>query len=188
MRRPAVLRRQPGEPNVKTVAALAASAILLSAAPAPAQEAAARASLVNRQGRSVGTVTLTQTQSGLLHLIVEAADLPPGPHGFHVHAVGQCDPATNFDSAKGHFMLEGQTHGAMTKNGPHAGDLPNVHVGADGVLKAEFLTDQMSLTDGAPNNLRDADGSAVMIHEMADDYVTDMTGDAGARLACGVIQ
>lgn len=166
----------------------AAVAFALPPLPAAAQEAVAKASIVDKGGKSIGTASFTQTKSGLLHIIVEAAGVPPGPHGFHVHAVGKCDPATNFDSAKGHFMLEGQTHGAMTEKGPHAGDLPNVHVGQDGILKAEFLTDQMSLTEGKPNNIRDADGSAVMIHDMADDYATDMTGNAGSRLACGVIE
>lgn len=174
---------------MRIAAAFAATAVLaLAAMPAAAQETAAKANILNKQGTSIGTATFTQTKSGLLHIIVEATDVPPGPHGFHVHAVGQCDPATNFDSAKGHFMLEGQTHGAMTEKGPHAGDLPNIHVGQDGILKVEFITDQMSLVDGQPNNLRDADGSAVMIHDMADDYATEMTGNAGSRLACGVIE
>lgn len=170
-------------------AATLAAAGALAAPPAAAQDAtAAKASLFGKDGKSIGTATFTQTKSGLLHIIVEATGVPPGPHGFHVHAVGKCDPATNFDSAKGHFMLEGQTHGAMTEKGPHAGDLPNVHVGQDGILKAEFITDQMSLIEGKPNNIRDADGSAVMIHDMADDYTTDMTGNAGSRLACGVVE
>lgn len=164
------------------------AALALTIAPALAQETGARANLLNKEGTSLGTVTFTQTKSGLLHIMVEATNVPPGPHGFHVHSVGKCDPATNFDSAKGHFKLGDQTHGAMTEKGPHAGDLPNVHVGQDGILKIEFLTDQMSLAEGQPNNLRDADGSAVMIHEMADDYETDMTGNAGGRLACGVIE
>ena len=170
--------------------AIAGTALLLCCGPALAQEAAAKASIVNKEGASIGTATFTQTKSGLLHVIVEAAGVPPGPHGFHVHTVGKCEPNSGkgFESAGGHFALEGQAHGAMTEKGPHAGDLPNVHVGQDGILKAEFLTDQMSLAEGKPNNLRDADGSALMIHDMADDYMTEMTGNAGGRIACGVIQ
>lgn len=173
---------------MKILAAFAASLLALSAAPAGAQEAVARANVINKEGTSLGTITFTQTKSGLLHIMAELTNLPPGPHGFHIHKVGKCDAADGFKSAEGHFALEGQTHGAMTEKGPHAGDLPNVHIGQDGILKAEFLTDQMSLTEGQPNSLRDADGSAVMVHEMADDYTTDMTGNAGGRLACGVIE
>jgi superoxide dismutase, Cu-Zn family len=76
----------------------------------------------------------------------------------------------------------------MAENGPHAGDLPNVHVGQDGLLKVEFFTERLSLAEGAANPLKDADGSAIVIHAGPDDYASDPSGNSGDRLACGVIE
>ena len=72
--------------------------------------------------------------------------------------------------------------------GPHPGDFPNVNVGQDGVLKAEFFTDRLSLGDGGQNPLVDEDGSAVVVHAEPDDYASDPAGHAGDRIACGVVE
>jgi Cu-Zn family superoxide dismutase len=76
----------------------------------------------------------------------------------------------------------------MAEGGPHAGDLPNVHAATEGVVKAEFFTDGFSLGEGGKNPLKDTDGSAVVLHAQPDDYTTQPTGDAGDRLACGVVE
>ena len=153
---------------------------------AHAQESAS-ARMMNAEGEEIGTVTLNATASGLVHVIAEVADLPPGPHGFHIHQTGQCDPASGFESAGGHYAGD-KEHGVMVEGGPHPGDFPNVNVGQDGVLKAEFFTDRVSLGDGGENPLMDEDGSAVMIHSGPDDYASQPSGDAGDRIACGVIE
>lgn len=161
-------------------------ATALSTATAHAQDQAS-ANMINTDEQSVGTVTFNQTDSGMVHVIAEMTDLPPGPHGFHVHETGECDAADAFKSAGGHYAGD-KEHGVEAENGPHPGDFPNVHVGQDGVLKVEFFTDRLSLSPDGENPLRDDDGSAVVLHSAADDYASQPSGDAGDRIACGVIE
>jgi len=141
----------------------------------------ATAVLMDSDGNQVGTVTLFEAPSGVL-LDVDLTAVPPGDHAFHIHAVGQCE-APDFKSAGGHFNPEEDKHGLLNKAGPHAGDMPNIHVPETGKLRIEILNQRIDLNDG----LLDADGSAIVIHEGPDDYVTDPAGDAGPRIACGVI-
>lgn len=155
-------------------------------APAHAQEAAT-ATMVNAEGKQIGTVTFTATKSGKVHVIAELTGLPPGPHGFHVHEKGECEAEGGFESAGGHYA-GGKEHGVMAEGGPHPGDFPNVQVGQDGVLKAEFFTDQLSLGEGGDNPLKDQDGSAVVLHANPDDYTSQPSGEAGDRIACGVVE
>jgi Cu-Zn family superoxide dismutase len=143
----------------------------------------ARAAMTNRANRSAGTVTFTQTPNGVL-VMADLRALPPGAHGFHLHETGDC--GNGFDDAGGHYAPRGNEHGFETEDGPHAGDLPNVHLVADGSGKAEFLTDRVSLEEGAEATLFDEDGSAVIVHANADGYVPGETG--GGRIACGVIE
>lgn len=158
-----------------------------SALPAAAQDSAtASANMVTLEEQEAGTVTFRQTKSGMLHVIVEMTGLPAGPHGFHVHEVGECDAAGGFESAGGHLAGD-KEHGIDAEGGPHPGDFPNVHVGQDGVLKVEFFTDRLSLRDGE-TPLLDEDGSAVMVHSDPDDYASQPSGEAGDRIACGVVR
>ena len=108
----------------------------------------------------------------------------PGVHAFHIHAVGKCEPP-DFKSAGPHFNPDQTRHGIMSPEGPHAGDLPNIHVPADGKLEVEFLNPVVTLSQESA--LLDEDGSAIVIHAGADDYKTDPAGNAGDRIACGVI-
>jgi Cu-Zn family superoxide dismutase len=117
--------------------------------------------------------------------VLEARGVPPGLHGFHIHAVGKCDPP-DFSSAGQHFNPTGKQHGALNPAGSHAGDLPNLNVGPDGVGRLETTTEQITLGTG-PTSVWDADGSALVLHAAPDDFKTDPTGNAGARIACGVI-
>ena len=149
------------------------------------------------RGNEIGRVALRQGKNGGVAVRVTAARLPAGFHGFHVHAVGVCEPP--FTSAGGHLNPTAAGHGA------HAGDMPPLLVTADGRARAEFLTDRFSIAD-----LLDADGSAIVVHAGADnlanipsryhshlpdassttfgpDAMTLATGDAGARLACGTV-
>jgi len=152
-----------------------------------AQEQTATAGMISAKEKDVGTVTFEATPSGMLLVIVEMTDLPPGPHGFHVHETGECDAAGGFESAGGHYAGDRQ-HGVMSENGPHPGDFPNVTVDENGVLKAVFFTDRLSLGESGGNVLMDEDGSAVLVHSGPDDYESQPSGDAGDRIACGVIE
>jgi len=143
----------------------------------------AKAELKMADGTSVGTVTLTDTPHGVL-LHVMLTGVPEGPHAFHVHATGKCEAP--FTTAGGHFNPANKQHGAENPMGMHAGDMPNVTVPAGGKLTFDVLNPDVTLKAGA-NSLFDADGSAVVLHAAADDYKGDPAGNAGARLACGVI-
>ncbi|MCP5364787.1 MAG: superoxide dismutase family protein [Hyphomicrobiales bacterium] len=144
-----------------------------------AQEA--KAQMRDANGTDVGTVTLKTTPHGTL-LSAQLTGMPEGTHAFHVHAVGQCEPP--FKSAGGHFNPTGKEHGILNPAGPHAGDMPNIHVPASGALDIEVLVTDLALDDA----LFDDDGASIVIHQGADDYVTDPAGSAGPRIACGVIE
>jgi Cu-Zn family superoxide dismutase len=144
----------------------------------------AAADLVNAGGQKVGTAGLTQ-HGASVRLVVEVAGLTPGPHGIHLHAIGRCDPPA-FTSAGGHHNPLRRRHGLETPQGPHAGDLPNLVADATGQARYETTTDRVTIDDG-PLGLFDADGTAIVVHERADDHKTDPAGDSGARVACGVL-
>lgn len=162
-------------------------AAIFAAGSAYAQEESASASMIDTEENDVGTVTFEATPSGMLLVTVEMTDLPPGPHGFHVHETGECDASGGFESAGGHYAGD-KEHGVMSENGPHPGDFPNVTVSETGVLKVAFFTDRLSLGDSGENPLMDEDGSAVVVHAGQDDYESQPSGDAGDRIACGVIK
>lgn len=157
-------------------------------APARAWHLSADATLYNTAGNHVGKVRLTQERNGNVTVHAHVHDLPPGFHGFHVHAAGECNPP--FTSAGGHFDLDAHTHR------DHSGDFPVLLVNADGTAHAKFNTDRFSVAD-----LFDANGTAIIIHANPDNYAniptryvdapdaaTLATGDAGDRIACGVIE
>jgi Cu-Zn family superoxide dismutase len=146
----------------------------------------AAASLVDSAGRVIGHVEMRRRPPNVL-LEVTVGGIAAGTHGIHIHAVGRCDPPA-FASAGPHFNPAGRQHGLEASGGPHAGDLPNFVVTAGDSARYEARTTWISLDDGAPNSLFDADGSAIVIHATADDNVTDPSGNSGARIACGVIR
>ena len=145
----------------------------------------AEAQLMDAQGNSVGTASLEQGANGV-EIEVHVTGLPAGTHGIHLHMVGSCT-APEFTSAGAHFNPMNKQHGLANPDGPHAGDLPNLEVVADGSGQAELTNDRVTLREGA-NSVFDADGTAVVIHAGPDDQRTDPSGNSGARIACGVIQ
>ena len=150
---------------------------LLASAPALAWADTARAELKDAQGKIVATATLTDAPGGV-RIALRASGLKPGAHGLHIHAVGVCEPPA-FTSAGGHFNPRTRKHGHKNPEGAHAGDLPNLTVGADGTGSIE--------TPAAGVTLKDVAGLALVIHADPDDETTDPTGNSGARVACGVI-
>jgi Cu-Zn family superoxide dismutase len=132
-----------------------------------------------------GTVVLTETASGTLLVAVEVAGVPEGWHGIHFHETGECEG--DFESAGGH-IARGLEHGIGTADGPHPGDLPNVHADADGNIHAEFFTLAVTLAVSGELGLMDEDGTALILHENPDDYQSQPGGESGARIACGVLQ
>jgi Cu-Zn family superoxide dismutase len=112
--------------------------------------------------------------------------IPAGEHAFHIHGVGKCEPP--FTSAGGHFNPGNKKHGITVATGHHAGDMPNLHVPASGELVIELVNASVTLTKGRPASLFGKDGTSLIIHAGKDDYKTDPTGDAGGRIACGIIQ
>lgn len=143
----------------------------------------ARARLADPQGRAVGEATLTQTPQGVL-VQVRLDGVPPGGHAFHVHAVGRCAPT--FEAAGGHWNPHGRQHGFHGEQGAHAGDLPNVYVPQAGTLRFDAFLPGAALSGGRAA-LLDDDGAALVLHADPDDYRTDPAGQAGGRIACGVI-
>jgi superoxide dismutase, Cu-Zn family len=164
---------------------LASASTILVCMALPAAAQTATAALKNANGGDVGTAEMTQTPAGVL-IKLSVKGLPPGDHAFHVHAVGKCEPP--FESAGPHFNPANKKHGLMATDGPHAGDMPNLHIPAGGELVVEVLNSNITLEKGKPNSVFDTDGSALVIHAGVDDYKTDPTGNAGGRIGCGVVQ
>jgi Cu-Zn family superoxide dismutase len=160
-------------------------ALLGAATALPAAAQTAKATLKTADGKEAGAATLTQTPSGVL-IALAVKGLPAGEHAFHVHAVGKCEPP--FTSAGGHFNPEGRKHGMLAADGHHAGDMPNLHIPASGELAVEVQNASITLEKGKPNSAFGPNGTALVIHAGKDDYKTDPTGDAGGRIACGVIE
>jgi superoxide dismutase, Cu-Zn family len=152
-----------------------------AAAPERKPGETARASLMDSQGQPVGEVTFQETPHGVL-VRGTLSHLPPGTHAFHIHETGKCE-GPEFKTAGGHFNPHHKAHGMMAPGGKHAGDLPNLFVGQDGRIQFEFFANQ-GLT---LRSMMDADGAAVVVHAQGDDHQTDPTGDAGGRIACGVV-
>ena len=164
---------------------LTASASLLALATVSAAAQTAKANLRNAEGKEVGSATLTQTPAGVL-ITLAVKGLPAGEHAFHVHAVGKCEPP--FTTAGGHFNPEKKKHGMMASDGPHAGDMPNLHVPTSGELAVDVLNAAVTLEKGKANSLFGPEGTALIIHAGKDDYKTDPTGEAGGRIACGLVE
>lgn len=142
-----------------------------------------RVNLMNAERQSVGEATLQQATLGVL-ISLDLRNMPPGSHAIHLHESGRCEPP--FETAGGHWNPRGREHGFMNEQGPHLGDLPNIHVPQGGNLRVEMLARDITLMTG-DNALFDVDGAAIIIHAFADDYRTDPSGNSGDRIACGAI-
>ncbi|AAC07105.1 superoxide dismutase family protein [Aquifex aeolicus] len=152
-----------------------------------AQELKTHADIVNQKGEKIGKAELIQTNSGVL-IKLEASNLPPNAElAFHIHELGKCDPP-DFKSAKGHFNPFKKKHGLLNPEGPHAGDMPNIHTDDKGNVRVQVLNPFVTLKKGKKNSLFKEGGTALVIHGGPDDYKSDPAGNAGKRIACGVVK
>ncbi|MGD0509555.1 MAG: superoxide dismutase family protein [Terriglobales bacterium] len=158
--------------------------VLLVVALASTSSAKTKVELKDAQGKVVGTAILSESAPGI-KMEVTVENLPPGVHAIHFHQNAKCD-APDFKSAGGHFNPDNKKHGLENPEGHHAGDNPNFAVGTDG--KAHFKWDDKDVTLGSDSHsLFSNGGTALVIHAKADDQKTDPAGNAGDRIACGVI-
>lgn len=157
-----------------------AASLSACATPSDAPSSAMSVPIVGASGQSIGTVRMWETP-GAVSFRVEANGLSVGRKGLHVHAVGRCD-APAFTTAGSHWNPASRKHGLSNPQGPHAGDLPNVPVAANGTLRETVVLSGASFA-----TLRDADGSALVLHAGEDDNVTDPSGNSGDRIACAVL-
>lgn len=130
-----------------------------------------------------GTVHLSDAGEGNVDVQVDLTGVPPGTHGFHIHEKGDC--GNNGANAGGHFNPTSMVHSAPDAVSHHAGDFGNVTADANGEVHTRFTTHSVSLKSGEANNPL---GKAVVLHEKPDDLASQPSGNAGGRIACGVLE
>lgn len=164
---------------------VAACLLGLVAAPAFAKaNNAVTVPLKTSTGENAGTATFSPMRKGGVEVKVKLKNLPIGDHAVHIHQNPVCE-APDFKTAGGHFNPDMKQHGLENPMGHHNGDLgKNLTIGEQHTGEMTYKVDYLSMQQGAPNSIF---GTSIMVHEKADDMKTDPTGNAGNRLACGVI-
>jgi superoxide dismutase, Cu-Zn family len=169
---------------MRMMTAVLLAGLALPAAAAPKAHAVAR--LAGLDGKALGSVSFGAVNRGVL-IELDLHGLPPGPHGVHLHVSGNCDPKSGFTSAGPILSLTpGKLHGYLAEGGPLSGDLPNQFAAADGTLHASVVANGFSLGNGK-RSIFDRDGVSIILDQRGDDYRTAPLGNAGSRIACGVV-
>lgn len=140
--------------------------------------------MISADGQKLGEARVSQEPEGT-RVIVDMKGLPAGTYAVHLHSVGRCEGPT-FATAGGHFNPAMKQHGTMNPAGAHAGDLPNIVVGEDRIGRMDAVQAGLRMADGDAA-LIDIDGASIVVHAGPDDYKSDPAGNAGARIACGVL-
>lgn len=168
---------------MKKLVVLSIASLVLASCASMATGPSAVATLAPTNGNTAaGTVQFVELADGSVDVTVNLTGVPAGTHGFHVHEKGDC--GDNGNAAGGHFNPTGHQHGGPDAAMKHAGDFGNVTADAQGIVTASFNTRSISVSAGASS----AVGRAVILHANPDDLATQPTGNAGGRIACGVVQ
>lgn len=162
---------------------------------APAGQVDAAANFIGRDGSPMGYVVFTNAPGAGVLMRIDLKNLSQGWHGIHLHRIADCsDAADGFKASGGHIDPDEREHGLLNPNGPERADLPNIYAGADGRATAAIFNDLVALypseaaaAAAGPFPLMDEDGFAVIVHENADDHMTQPIGGAGGRVACAAI-